>query len=67
MDKLIEAHDVQLLASSGQESHRQMEERVNDIYTAFDARRKKSDAAAADREDLAELEADTRLISLEKK
>lgn len=67
VDKLLEDHDVPLLASSGKVSHRQMEERVNDIYTAFDARRKKSDAAAADREDLAELEADTRLISLEKK
>lgn len=67
VDKLLEDHDVPLLASSGKVSRRQMEERVNDIYTAFDARRKKSDAAAADREDLAELEADTRLISLEKK
>ena len=67
VDKLLEDHDVPLLASSGKVSRRQMEERVNDIYTAFDARRKKSDAAAADREDLAELEADARLISLEKK
>lgn len=66
VDKLLEDHDVPLLASSGKVSRRQMEERVNDIYTAFDARRKKSDAAAADREDLAELEADVRLISLEK-
>lgn len=66
VDKLLEDHDVPLLASSGKVSRRQMEERVNDIYTAFDARRKKSDAAAADREDLAELEADARLISLEK-
>ena len=67
VDKLLEDHDVPLLASSGKVSRRQMEERVNDIYTAFDARHKKSDAAAADREDLAELEADARLISLEKK
>lgn len=67
VDKLLEDHDVPLLASSGKVSRRQMEERVNDIYTAFDARRKKSDAVAADREDLAELEADARLISLEKK
>lgn len=66
VDKLLEDHDVPLLASSGKVSRRQMEERVNDIYTAFDARRKKSDAAAADREDLAELEADARLISLKK-
>ena len=66
VDKLLEDHDVPLLASSGKVSRRQMEERVNDIYTAFDARRKKSDATAADREDLAELEADARLISLEK-
>lgn len=66
VDKLLEDHDVPLLASSGKVSRRQMEERVNDIYTAFDARRKKSDTAAADREDLAELEADARLISLEK-
>lgn len=66
VDKLLEDHDVPLLASSGKVSRRQMEERVNDIYTAFDARRKKSDAAAADREDLAELAADAHLISLEK-
>lgn len=66
VDKLLEDHDVPLLVSSGKVSRRQMEERVNDIYTAFEARRKKSNAAAADREDLAELEADARLISLEK-
>lgn len=67
VDKLLEDHDVPLLASSGKVSRRQMEERVNDIYTAFDARRKKEDAIAADQQDLEELEADAKVILLSKK
>lgn len=67
VDKLLEDHDVPLLASSGKVSRRQMEERVNDIYTALDARRKKEDAIAADQQDLEELEADAKVILLSKK
>lgn len=67
VDKLLADHDVPALSSAGSVSHQQMVHHVDDVYSAFEERRKKADAAAADRKDLAELEADARLISLEKK
>ena len=67
VDKLLIDHDVPVLASAGSVSHKQMVEKVNDRYTAFEERRKKADALAADQQDLEELEADAKLISLEKK
>ncbi len=67
VDKLLIDHDVPVLASAGSISHKQMVEKVNDRYTAFEERRKNADALAADQQDLEELEADAKLISLEKK
>lgn len=67
VDKLLADHDVPLLASPGTVSHQQMVNQVDAIYTAFDARRKKEDAIAADQQDLEELEADAKVILLSKK
>lgn len=67
VDKLLVDHDVPVLTSAGSVSHKQMVEKVNDRYTAFEERRKNADALAADQQDLEELEADAKLISLEKK
>lgn len=67
VDKLLTDHDVPLLASPGTVSHQQMVNQVDAIYTAFDARRKKEEAIAADQQDLEELEADAKVILLSKK
>ena len=67
VDKLLEDHDVPLLTSPGTVSHQQMVNQVDAIYTAFDARRKKEDAIAADQQDLEELESDAKVILLSKK
>lgn len=67
VDKLLTDHDVPLLASPGTVSHQQMVNQVDAIYTAFDARRKKEDAIAAEQQDLEELEADAKVILLSKK
>ncbi len=67
VDKLLIDHDVPVLTSAGSVSHKQMVDTVDTMYTAFEERRKKADALAADQQDLAELEADAKLISLEKK
>ena len=67
VDKLLIDHDVPVLTSAGSVSHKQMVDTVDTMYTAFEERRKKADALAADQQDLEELEADAKLISLEKK
>lgn len=67
VDKLLTDHDVPLLSSPGTVSHQQMVNQVDAIYTAFDARRKKEEAIAADQQDLEELEADAKVILLSKK
>ena len=67
VDKLLTDHEVPLLASPGVVSHQRMVDQVDAIYAAFDARRKKADALAADRQDLEELEADAKMILLDKK
>lgn len=67
VDKLLVDHDVPVLASAGSVSHKQMVDTVDTMYAAFEERRKKADALAADQQDLEELEADAKLISLEKK
>lgn len=67
VDKLLTDHEVPLLTSPGVVSHQRMVDQVEAIYAAFDARRKKADALAADRQDLEELEADAKMILLDKK
>lgn len=67
VDKLLIDHDVPVLASAGSVSHKQMVSHVDDVYSAFEERRKKADALAADQQDLEELEADAKVILLSKK
>ena len=67
VDKLLTDHEVPLLTSPGVVSHQRMVDQVDAIYAAFDAPRKKADALAADRQDLEELEADAKMILLDKK
>lgn len=65
-DRLLSSYDVPLLASAGTVSHKQMKIQVDAIYTAFDERRKAFDAAAADRQDLEELEQDAKWLAARK-
>ena len=67
VDKLLLDHDVPVLASAGSVSHQKMVSQVDEVYSAFEDRRKKADALAADQQDFEELESDAKLISLEKK
>lgn len=67
VDKLLTDHDIPLLQSAGTVSRQQMIRRVDEVYSVFEERRKKTDALAADRQDLEELEADAKNILLFKK
>ena len=57
VDRLITFNDKPLLSGKGRISHEAMEEKVHALYAEFDARRKQFDAAEADQQDLAEIEA----------
>lgn len=65
-DRLLTSYGIPVLASAGTVSHKQMMNHVDAVYSAFDARRKASDAEAADREDLEELEQDAKWIAASK-
>lgn len=56
VDRLITFNEKPLLTGKGSISHEIMEEKVHAIYQEFDARRKQSEAAEADRTDLQEIE-----------
>ncbi len=66
-DTLLEEHDVPVLKSAGSVSRQKMKAAIKERYELFDARRKKEEAAAADAEDLAELEAEAKAISKREK
>lgn len=55
VDKLIEYNNKPLLLTKGSISKIQMEEKVDEIYSLFDKRRKEFEALEADKEDLKEL------------
>jgi hypothetical protein len=55
VDQLLTSHDVPLLESKGERSHRQMEKQVEQIYLDFDARRKTFDAQLADEQEKNEM------------
>ena len=65
-DHLLTSYGIPVLASAGTVSHKQMMNHVDAVYSAFDARRKASDAEAADREDLEELEQDAKWLAASK-
>ncbi len=57
VDSLLTFNDFEVLQGHGSVSNAQMEEEVKTRYETFNARRKALEAAQADREDIAELEA----------
>lgn len=57
VDQLLTFNGFEVLHSAGHVANREMEQIVAERYMTFDARRKAEEAAAADREDMAELEA----------
>lgn len=65
-DRLLTSYGIPVLTSAGTVSHKQMMSHVEAVYSAFDARRKASDAEAADREDLEELEQDAKWLAASK-
>lgn len=65
-DRLLTSYGIPVLDSAGTISHKQMMSHVDAVYSAFDARRKASDAEAADREDLEELEQDAKWLAASK-
>ena len=65
-DRLLTSYGIPVLASAGTVSHKQRMNHVDAVYSAFDARRKASDAEAADREDLEELEQDAKWLAASK-
>lgn len=55
VDKMLDFQDKKILQGAGSISNAQMEEQVKKIYASFDARRKTTEAAAADAADLEDL------------
>ncbi|MGL1936115.1 MAG: virulence RhuM family protein [Fibrobacterales bacterium] len=56
VDRMLEFNDKMVLIDSGSISNTQMETKVRDIYSEYDAMRKKHSAIIADEEELKELE-----------
>ncbi len=56
IDRIIEFNDRKLLVTGGTISSLEMEERVKEIYSEFDATRKIQEALEADKQDLEEIE-----------
>jgi len=56
VDKLLEFNNKPLLLTKGSISGKQMEEKIDEIYSLFDKRRKEFEATQADEEDLKELD-----------
>lgn len=67
VDKLLSDHDIPLLPHHGHHSHSDMKSYVNNVYDAFDARRKQADAEKADKDDLLALEDEIPAIKQRKK
>ncbi len=55
VDRILAFNERPLLADKGKISNAAMEEKVREIYTLFDKKRKRHDAEQADQKDLAEL------------
>lgn len=61
VDGILAFNDKKVLTGAGSISHLAMEEKVLEIYSQFDARRKALEASNADKEDLEELEKQVKL------
>ena len=57
VDQIITSNGFPLLQQAGSISHEQMEERTAELYLEFDAQRKRREAAEADQQDEADLQA----------
>lgn len=57
VDQIITSNGFPLLQHAGSISHEQMEERTAELYLEFDTQRKKREAAEADQQDEADLDA----------
>lgn len=55
--RILEFNDKLLLSHKGTVSHAEMEQRVEALYVQYDTHRKQIEAAQADEQDLAELNA----------
>lgn len=55
-DHLLIEHGVPLLRGHGRHSHEDMKKHISEVYKEFDSRRKKEEAAQADRDDMLALE-----------
>jgi hypothetical protein len=55
VNKILEFQDKNVLQNAGSISNKQMEDKIREIYTEFDKRRKKYEALQADKADLEEL------------
>lgn len=56
VDRVLEMNDQKILKDKGRISNKQMEKRLREIYTDFDARRKVFEAEQADLDDMKEIE-----------
>ena len=66
-DRLLVEHGVPLLHGYGQHSHKDMKKHVAQVYKDFDSRRKKEEAAQADRDDMLALEESANAVKARKK
>ena len=57
VDRLLAFQDKKILQNAGSVTHEAMEQKVGEIYTQFDQRRKTTDALAADAQDMEDLRA----------
>jgi len=66
-DRLLVEHGVPLLHGYGQHSHKDMKKHVAQVYKDFDSRRKKEEAAQADRDDMLALEESAKAVKTRRK
>jgi hypothetical protein len=57
VDRILEFNDKKVLTGKGSISNAEMEQKVREIYSEFDARRKAYEADLADKQDIEEIEA----------
>lgn len=66
-DHLLIEHGVPLLRGHGRHSHEDMKKHISEVYKDFDSRRKKEEAAQADRDDMLVLEETANTVKGRKK
>ncbi len=57
VDRLLVFQDKKILQNAGSVTHEAMEQKVKEVYTLFDQRRKTTEAQAEDAQELEELRA----------